>query len=51
MTLQLAGDYQQSNAVLEQAEEELDRLYTRRISTETFAFMTNDTALPYEVIL
>ncbi|HEV8620112.1 MAG TPA: hypothetical protein VGQ79_03720, partial [Nitrospiraceae bacterium] len=48
MTLQLAGDYQQSNAVLEQAEEELDHLYTRRISTETFAFMTNDTALPYE---
>ena len=48
MTLQLAGDYQQSNAVLEQAEEELDRLYTRRIRTETLAFMTNDTALPYE---
>ena len=48
MTLQLAGDYQQSNAVLEQAEEELDRLYTRRIHTETLAFMTNDTALPYE---
>ena len=48
MTLQLAGDYQQSNAVLEQAEEELDRLYTRRIRTESLAFMTNDTALPYE---
>jgi hypothetical protein len=48
MTLQLAGDYQQSNAVLEQAEEELDRLYTRRIRTETLAFMTNDTALFYE---
>ena len=48
MTLQLAGDYQQSNAVLEQAEEELDRLYTRKIRTETLAFMTNDTALPYE---
>jgi hypothetical protein len=48
MTLQLAGDYQQSNAVLEQAEEELDRLYTRRIRTETLAFMTNDAALPYE---
>lgn len=46
--LQLAGDYQQSNAVLEQAEEELDRLYTRRIRTETLAFMTNDTALFYE---
>ena len=48
MTLQLVGDYQQSNVVLEQAEEELDRLYTRKIRTETFAFMTNDTALPYE---
>lgn len=48
MTLQLAGDYQQSNAVLEQAEDELDRLYTRRIRTETLAFMTNDTALSYE---
>ncbi len=48
MTLQLAGDYQQSNAVLERAEEELDRLYTRRIRTETLAFLTSDTALPYE---
>ena len=48
MTLQLSGDYQQSNAVLEEAEEEVDRLYTRKIRTETLAFMTNDTALPYE---
>jgi hypothetical protein len=48
MLLQLAGDYQQSNAILEQAEEELDRLYTRMVRTETLAFMTNDTALPYE---
>jgi hypothetical protein len=48
MTLHLAGDYQQSNAVLEQAEDELDRLYTRKVRTETLAFMTNDTALPYE---
>ena len=48
MTLQLAGDYQQSNAVLEQAEDEVDRLYTRKIRTETLAFMTSDTALPYE---
>jgi len=48
MTLQLVGDYQQSNAVLELAEEELDRLYTRKIRTQTFAFITNDTALPYE---
>ena len=48
LTLQLAGDYQQSNDVLEQAEEELDRLYTRKIRTESLAFMTNDTALPFE---
>ena len=48
MILQLAGDYQQSNTVLEQAEEEVDRLYTRKIRTETLAFMTNETALPYE---
>ncbi len=48
MILQLAGDYQQSSAVLELAEEELDRLYTRKIRTEALAFMTNDTALPYE---
>jgi hypothetical protein len=48
MTLQLVGDYQQSNTVLEQAEEELDRLYTRKIRTQALAFMTNDTALPYE---
>ena len=48
MTLHLAGDYQQSNVVLEQAEQELDRLYTRKVRTETLAFMTNDTALSYE---
>jgi uncharacterized protein len=48
MTLQLAGEYQQSNAVLEEAEEEVDRLYTRVVRTETLAFTTNDNALPYE---
>ena len=48
MTLQLVGDYQQSNAVLEEAEEEVDRLYTRSIRTETAAFLLNDTGLPYE---
>lgn len=48
MTLQLAGDYRQSNAVLEQAEEEIERLYTRTVRSETLAFMTNDNALPYE---
>ena len=48
MTLQLAGQYQQSNDVLEQAEEEIDRLYTRHIRTESLAFMTNDNSLPFE---
>ena len=48
MTLQLAGGFQESNAVLEQADEEVDRLYTRSVRTETLAFMTNDNALPYE---
>ena len=48
MMLQLAGQYQQSNAVLEQAEEEVERLYTRTIRTESVAFLSNDNALPYE---
>ena len=48
MTLALAGQYQASNDVLEQAEEEVDRLYTRRVSTEAKAFLTNDSKLPYE---
>jgi len=48
MTLQLAGQYQESNAVLEEAEQEVDRLYTRTVRSETLAFMTNDNALPYE---
>lgn len=48
MTLQLAGDYRQSNMVLEQAEEVVEQLYTRTIRSETAAFLTNDNALPYE---
>lgn len=48
MTLHLAGEYQQSNQVLEQADDEVEKLYTRTIRTETLAFMTNDNALPYE---
>ena len=48
MTLQLAGRYQDSTAVLEQAEEEVDRLYTRRFRTEAKAFLINDTELTYE---
>lgn len=48
MTLHLAGRYQESNALLDQAEEEVEQLYTRRIRTETKAFLVNDTELPYE---
>lgn len=48
MMLHLAGQYSQSNVALEQAEEEIDRLYTRKVRTETAAFLTNDNALPYE---
>ena len=48
MVLQLAGNYQQSNTVLEQADDEVERLYTRTIRSETAAFLTNDNALPYE---
>ena len=48
MVLQLAGRYQQSSAALEQADEEVERLYTRSIRSETGAFLTNDNVLPYE---
>lgn len=48
MTLHLAGDYVQSNNLLEQASLEVERLYTRTIRTETAAFLTNDNMLPYE---
>lgn len=48
MVLQLAGRYQQSSAALEQADEEVERLYTRTIRSETAAFLTSDNALPYE---
>lgn len=48
MTLHLAGDYRQSNEVLERSVDEVDRLYTRKVRTETAAFLTNDNALPYE---
>ena len=48
MVLQLAGQYQPSSAELERAEEEIERLYTRTIRSETAAFLTSDNTLPYE---
>jgi uncharacterized protein len=48
MTLHVAGQYQASNTILDQAEDEVERLYTRRATTETKAFLTNDSKLPFE---
>ena len=48
MVLHLAGEYQASNGALERAEQEVDELYTRRIRTETKAFLVNNTELPFE---
>ncbi len=48
MTLHLAGEYVQSNSQLELAAQEVERLYTRTVRTETAAFLTNDNVLPYE---
>jgi len=48
MTLHLAGQYRDSNALLEQADAEVDALYTRQVRTEAKAFLVNDTLLPYE---
>jgi hypothetical protein len=48
MTLHLAGEYGKSTVFLEKADQEVERLYTRTIRTETAAFLTNDNVLPYE---
>ena len=47
MTLHLAGRYQESNQYLEQAEEKIEDLFTKRVTTEAAAFLTNDNLLPY----
>jgi hypothetical protein len=48
MTLHLAGRYEDSNRLLQEADEMIDALYTRRVRTEAKAFLLNDTELPYE---
>jgi hypothetical protein len=48
MTQHLAGRYAESIALLEQADDEIERLYTRRLRTEAKAFLTSDSELPYE---
>lgn len=48
MTLHLARRYEESTAVLDKAEQEVEELYTRRISTQVKAFLYNDSELPFE---
>ncbi|MBI5745378.1 MAG: hypothetical protein HZA13_00040 [Nitrospirae bacterium] len=48
MTLHLAGRYQESNQILEDAEQRIEDLFTKRVTTEAAAFLTNDNLLPYE---
>ena len=47
MTLHLAGHYQASTLLLEEADAKVEDLYTRRISAEVKAFLINDTRLPF----
>jgi hypothetical protein len=48
MTLHLAGRYEESTAVLDKAEQEVEQLYTRRLTTQAKAFLYNDSELPFE---
>lgn len=48
MMLHLAGQYAQSNQYLARAEDRIDQLYTKSVSAETGAMLTNDNTLPYE---
>lgn len=48
VTLQLLGAYQASNEVLSAAEDEIDRLFTRRLRHEALSWLTNDNELPFE---
>ncbi|MGE3541637.1 MAG: COG3014 family protein [Candidatus Tectimicrobiota bacterium] len=48
LTLHLAGRYAESNAFLTRAEERIEALYTKSITTGVGALLTNDALLPYE---
>ena len=48
MTLHLSGNYEKSNLYLSEAEKMVDNLYTKSITTESGAMLTNDNLLPYE---
>jgi tetratricopeptide (TPR) repeat protein len=44
---QMMGDYETSNAALEQADEKIDRLFTRSVVNEVGSLLSNDLALEY----
>ena len=48
MVLHLAGRYAESNAFLERAESRMEDLYTKSVTSEAGAMLTNDNLLPYE---
>jgi uncharacterized protein len=45
--LHLAGDYRESNTVLEEADRLAEELFTRSLSAETMSFISNDNVIPY----
>jgi hypothetical protein len=48
MTLHLSGYYLESNQFLDQAERRAENLYTKSLTSEAGAMLTNDNTLPYE---
>jgi len=48
MMLHMAGQYAESNRFLAQAEDRIDQLFTKSVSAESGAMLTNDNTLPYE---
>lgn len=48
MTLHLAGHYQESNDILEQADQLVEDLYTRRIRDTAASLLVNDSFTPFE---
>lgn len=48
VVLQWAGRYEESNTWLSQAEDEIERLYTRKIRNEALSFLLNDNERPFE---
>jgi hypothetical protein len=48
MLLHLAGQYRDSNQHLARAEEKIEELYTKSVTREAGAMLTNDNTLPYE---